>query len=341
MFKRLLLLTLLLVLLAGTNISAQEAGGLVITNVWARPTGVKAESMGDAMATPEATAEPMGNAGHMGQMHAVGNGTVSAAYMQITNQTGQTVRLVSAASTVATVTEVHEVTMVENVMQMHPVEGGIEIPAGETVELRPGGYHIMLIDLLHDLYAGEALAVTLTFEMADGTTQDRIVGAAIQDESPSASPLLITDAWARPTGVRTMNDMAEATAEPMGGMGEATAEPMGGMAHGMGDGAVSAAYMHIENLGDAEDRLVAARTDVAGLVEIHEVNMVDNVMQMRPVEGGIVLPVGDVVELRPGGYHVMLMDLHHDLYVDEAISLTLVFESGLELTVGVPVVEPQ
>ncbi len=340
MFKRLLLLTVLLVLLAGTNIYAQEAGSLVITNVWARPTGVKVESMGDAMATPETTAEPMGNTGHMGQMPAVGNGTVSAVYLQITNQTGQTVRLVSAASTAATVTEVHEVTMVDNVMQMHPVAGGIEIPAGEMVELRPGGYHIMLIDLLHDLYAGEALAVTLTFEMADGTTQDRIVGAAIQDETPPASPLRITDTWARPTGVKTMNDMPEATAEPMGGMGEATAEPMS-MAHGMGDGAVSAAYMHIENLGDAEDRLVAAHTDVAGLVEIHEVNMVDNVMQMRPVEGGIVLPVGDMVELRPGGYHVMLMDLHHDLYVDEAISLTLIFESGLEITVGVPVVEPQ
>jgi copper(I)-binding protein len=321
MMKRLPLLTCaLLVFLAGVPLYAQDTGGMVITSVWARPTGIKEMSdMG------EATAEPMGS---MNMGHAVGNGTVSAAYMQIANQTGETVRLVAAVSTVATVTEIHEVSMVDNVMQMRPVDGGIEIPAGESVELRPGGYHVMLIDLVRDLYAGDALAVTLTFALADGTTQAIIVGAAIQDEAPAATPLQITQVWARPTGVKETSGMGEATVEPMGNMN-------------MGDGAVSAAYMFIQNTGDTTDKLVAARTDVAGLVEIHQVTMMNDVMQMRPVDGGIEIPPGETVELRPGGYHVMLMDLNQDLYTDEAISLTLVFESGLELTVGVPVIEPQ
>ncbi|MCB9453169.1 MAG: copper chaperone PCu(A)C [Anaerolineaceae bacterium] len=334
MAKRMLLVILLLgVLLVGTTADAQETENIVVVNVWARPTAVRMEGM----TMPEATAEPMGNMGeataepmNMGGEHSMSD-AVSAAYMQITNQTDQTIRLVSASSLVSARTEVHEVSMVNNVMQMHPVEGGIEILAGDTVALQPGGYHVMLMELQQDLYTGDALAVTLTFELADGTTQEITVGAAIQDEPPAESPIEIANAWARPTAVK-MDGMEGG----MGNMGEATAEPMA-----MGSSAVSAAYMLIENSGDTADRLVAARTVVAGLVEIHEVNIVDNVMRMHPVEGGIDIPVGGTVALQPGGYHVMLMNLQQDLYTGEAFGLTLVFESGLEITVGVPITEPQ
>ncbi|MBZ0275603.1 MAG: copper chaperone PCu(A)C [Anaerolineae bacterium] len=345
MVKRIMFLMFLLTLVVGTTIQAQETGGIVVTGAWARPTAARMEGTG-GMNMGEATAEPMGgmNMGEataepMGGMN-MSSGAVSAAYMQIENQTGADIRLVGAASPVAGIVEVHEVSMVDNVMQMRPVEGGILIPAGESAALQPGGYHIMMLNLQHDIYAGDAIAVTLTFQMADGMNQDVVVGAVAQDEASAASDIVVTGAWARPTAVR-MEGMGEATAEPMGemNMGEATAEPMGGM--NMGSGAVSAAYLTVVNNGAAAERLVAARTDAAGLVEIHEVSMVDNVMQMRPVQGGIEVPSGAAVELKPGGYHVMLMNLPQDFYVGDAISLTLVFESGLEITVGVPVIEQQ
>ncbi|MBC6934312.1 MAG: copper chaperone PCu(A)C, partial [Chloroflexi bacterium] len=63
----------------------------------------------------------------------------------------------------------------------------------------------------------------------------------------------------------------------------------------------------------------------------------NDVMKMRPVEGGIEIPAGGSVELKPGGYHVMLMQLPRDLLPGQAIMLTLVFESGVELPVAVPV----
>lgn len=135
--------------------------------------------------------------------------------------------------------------------------------------------------------------------------------------------ILITGVWARATAAAMM---PEATPEMgMGHMGMNSVE------------GVSAAYMMIENRGESAIRLVAGATDAAGLVEIHEVQMENDVMKMRPVEGGIEIPAGGSVELKPGGYHVMLMQLPRDLLPGQAIMLTLVFESGVELPVAVPV----
>ncbi len=72
-------------------------------------------------------------------------------------------------------------------------------------------------------------------------------------------------------------------------------------------------------------RLVAARSPVAGVVEIHEMTMVDNVMRMRAVPG-LDLPAGKAVELTPGGYHVMLMDLKGQVKEGQSVPLTLVVE---------------
>jgi len=73
-------------------------------------------------------------------------------------------------------------------------------------------------------------------------------------------------------------------------------------------------------------RLVEARSPVAGVVEIHEMKMEGDVMRMRAVPG-IDLPAGKAVELRPGGYHVMLMSLKQTLVAGEAVPITLVFEA--------------
>jgi len=72
-------------------------------------------------------------------------------------------------------------------------------------------------------------------------------------------------------------------------------------------------------------RLVAASSPVAGMVEIHEMTMVDNMMRMRPV-AGLDLPAGKPVELKPSGYHVMLMDLKQQLKVGDTVPVTLVIE---------------
>lgn len=85
------------------------------------------------------------------------------------------------------------------------------------------------------------------------------------------------------------------------------------------------AFMRLTAAQDA--RLVAVRSPVAGVAEIHEMALVDNVMRMRAV-AAVDLPAGRTVELRPGGYHVMLMDLNRQLKPGETVPLTLVFESG-------------
>ena len=88
-----------------------------------------------------------------------------ALYVVIENQGNQVDRLIGASSAAAKTAEVHESYMDNNgVMGMRPLEGGLEIPAGGKVELKPGGYHIMLIDLVKPLEVGTKIAVTLKFE---------------------------------------------------------------------------------------------------------------------------------------------------------------------------------
>lgn len=74
-------------------------------------------------------------------------------------------------------------------------------------------------------------------------------------------------------------------------------------------------------------KLVAAESSVAGVVEIHEMAMDGDVMRMRAI-AALPLPAGRPVELKPGGYHVMLMDLKRPLSAGETVPLTLVFEGA-------------
>lgn len=105
-------------------------------------------------------------------------------------------------------------------------------------------------------------------------------------------------------------------------------------------GANSAAYMTIANKGKEPDRLVGAKADVSKAVEIHETVMDGDVMRMQPVQGGIEVPAGGQVELKPGGYHVMLIGLTRDLNAGDKFPLTLQFEKGGEMTVQAEVRQP-
>jgi len=99
---------------------------------------------------------------------------------------------------------------------------------------------------------------------------------------------------------------------------------------------VAGAFMSIQNQGKEADRLVSASSPVAGVVEIHEMTMDGGLMKMRAVKG-IDLKPGATVELRPGGYHIMLEDLKRPLNDGEQIPLTLTFEKGGVLEVKVNV----
>lgn len=73
----------------------------------------------------------------------------------------------------------------------------------------------------------------------------------------------------------------------------------------------------------AATTLVGVTTPVAGLAEVHEMKMEGDVMRMRPLPQGLELPAGTTVQLKPGGYHLMLMDLKVPLQKDSTIPLTL------------------
>lgn len=142
--KRKLIRFSVLGILIATSLSAcggtPAPTGLRITDVWARASAMSTDAM------------------EMG-------GKNSAVYMKINND-GAADKLVQATSTVAASTELHTVEMKDGVMQMRPVEGGIDVPARGAVELKPGGLHVMLIGLHQDLKPGDTFNLKLTFEKA-------------------------------------------------------------------------------------------------------------------------------------------------------------------------------
>jgi periplasmic copper chaperone A len=83
------------------------------------------------------------------------------------------------------------------------------------------------------------------------------------------------------------------------------------------------AFMQLTAKSDS--KLVEAKSPVAGVVEIHEMSMEKDVMKMRQIPG-LALPAGKAVDLKPGGYHVMLMDLKAQVKEGDVVPLTLVFE---------------
>lgn len=93
--------------------------------------------------------------------------TTGAGYLAILNNGTAGDKLLSVSSAAAGVVEVHEVTRAGGMVKMGPVQGGLAIPGGKTVELSPGGsYHIMFMHLKGPFKAGEKVAATLSFAQA-------------------------------------------------------------------------------------------------------------------------------------------------------------------------------
>jgi copper(I)-binding protein len=99
----------------------------------------------------------------------------------------------------------------------------------------------------------------------------------------------------------------------------------------------AAAFMLIQNGGAEDDVLLGGETDVANVVEVHEMADVDGVMEMRPLTDGLPIPAGDEETLEPGGYHIMLIGLREDLTNGKTYDLTLHFEKAGDVTVPVTV----
>lgn len=93
-----------------------------------------------------------------------------------------------------------------------------------------------------------------------------------------------------------------------------------------------AGYVTIENKGTQADRLIAVRTPISEKSEIHTMTMTNGVMKMRQLENGIEIPPGGTVSLKPGGEHLMFIQLKQPIEKDTAVSVTLVFENAGEVT---------
>jgi copper(I)-binding protein len=109
----------------------------------------------------------------------------TGAFMQLKSPTDAA--LVGAASPVAKIVEIHEMKMDGGVMKMSAVDR-LPLPAGKTVDLKPGGYHVMLMDLSQELKEGQSVPVTLTFEDKAGKKTSVEVKAAVKPLAPGAAP---------------------------------------------------------------------------------------------------------------------------------------------------------
>jgi copper(I)-binding protein len=108
----------------------------------------------------------------------------TGAFMQITAP--QATRLVAVSTPVAGVAEIHEMKMEGGVMKMRAMPG-LELPANQTVELKPGGYHLMLMDLKAPLGKDGSIALTLTFKDAKGTQSKQQVSVPVTTGMPQAA----------------------------------------------------------------------------------------------------------------------------------------------------------
>jgi periplasmic copper chaperone A len=133
------------------TISGTAEAQLQVTNAWARP--------------------------------ALQGQTASGAFMSLVSNEGA--RVVGASSPVAGVVEIHEMVMEGSVMKMRAVPA-LELPAGQRVELKPGGYHVMLMDLKRPLKAGERIPVELRIETRDKRLVTQRIEVEVALKPPSS-----------------------------------------------------------------------------------------------------------------------------------------------------------
>ncbi len=108
----------------------------------------------------------------------------TGAFMKIT--AAESMQLVGASTSVAGLTEVHEMKMDGDVMRMRAVSG-LDLPAGKTMELKPGGYHLMLLDLKQPLAKGSMVALTLVLRNAKGLESKLQLSLPVSAHAPGSA----------------------------------------------------------------------------------------------------------------------------------------------------------
>ncbi|POF34834.1 copper chaperone PCu(A)C [Roseibium marinum] len=96
-------------------------------------------------------------------------------------------------------------------------------------------------------------------------------------------------------------------------------------------------FIEVINNGAEADRLIAAASDVAGKVELHEMAVTDGVMTMREMEAGIDIPAGETVALQPGGLHIMFMGLNQPFKEGTKVPVVLTFEKAGDVAIELDV----
>jgi copper(I)-binding protein len=99
---------------------------------------------------------------------------VAGGFLTLTNTGPEDDRLIGVESAIAKESQIHEMAMEGDVMKMRQLEDGLVIPAGETVTLAPGGFHLMFMGLTSAIAEGDAVPVTITFEKAGSVTIELI-----------------------------------------------------------------------------------------------------------------------------------------------------------------------
>lgn len=111
----------------------------------------------------------------------VPNQQATGAFMRLISR--KDTKLISASSDSAGVVEVHEMTMDKDIMRMRPVDG-LRLPAGQSIELKAGGYHLMMMDLKKQIKMGFEVQITLVFQNADGERETIYVHAPVALRKP-------------------------------------------------------------------------------------------------------------------------------------------------------------
>ena len=102
------------------------------------------------------------------------------------------------------------------------------------------------------------------------------------------------------------------------------------------DQKITAAYMTIENRSAADISLQSASAEVAQVIELHKIEITDGMMKMHKVQA-IDITAGREVELKPGGYHLMVIGLNRELKKGDTVSLTLQFSRDIKKAITLPV----
>ena len=170
-------------------------------------------------------------------------------YMVITNSGAAADRLTGVTSEAASNVDIHQMKMNGDVMEMAAVEGGLEVPAGGSVELAPGGYHLMMTGIEQPFDEGECVDITLHFEHAGDLDVLLNVGSVAQSEAPMGHEMHDMSGMAMDAAPITLGAL-----ELSGPFSRAT----------LPNAPVGAAYLSITNTGDSDDRLISAASPVAG-----------------------------------------------------------------------------